>query len=69
MGVILRDCIGTVLLEASMEEPEVGDPVEIELVAMLRGLQLCLPMGIEEIILASESLLIVISQIRKEIEP
>ncbi|XP_035541668.1 uncharacterized protein LOC118344672 [Juglans regia] len=59
VGVILRDSEGTVLLAASMKESEVGDPAKIDMVAMLRGLRLCIPMGIEKLILESDSLLMV----------
>ncbi|KAF5445095.1 hypothetical protein F2P56_034173 [Juglans regia] len=68
VGVIFRDSEGTVLLVASMKESEVGDPAEIEMVAMLRGLQLCIPMGIEKLILESDSLLMV-NQMNEDTKP
>ncbi|KAF5444777.1 hypothetical protein F2P56_033882 [Juglans regia] len=59
VGIILRDANGEVLLTASKKEKEVNDPAEVELLAMLRGLQLCPPLGIEELIMESDSLLMV----------
>ncbi|XP_041024508.1 uncharacterized protein LOC121265073 [Juglans microcarpa x Juglans regia] len=55
--VILRDYQGKVLLLASGRENFVQDPIEIELLAILRGLQLCIPMDIPELIVESDSLL------------
>lgn len=57
--MILRDTEGTILLPTSMKESKPGDPAEIEMVAMLHGLQLCIPMSIEKLILESDSLLMV----------
>ncbi|KAF5450240.1 hypothetical protein F2P56_030607 [Juglans regia] len=56
-GVILRDYQGKVLLSASGRESVVQDPIEIELLAILRGLQLCIPMGIPELIVEFDYLL------------
>ncbi|XP_041009382.1 uncharacterized protein LOC121253436 [Juglans microcarpa x Juglans regia] len=57
ISVILRDYQGKVLLSASGRESVVQDPIEIELLTILRGLQLCIPMGIPELIVESDSLL------------
>lgn len=43
VGIIVRDHEGKVLLSVSMEEHAVMDPMEIELIAILRGLQFCIP--------------------------
>lgn len=43
---MLRDAEGEVLLAASKKEHEVNDQVEVEQLATLRGLQLCLPLGL-----------------------
>lgn len=56
VGISLRDDTDTIPLATSMKESEVNDPIEIELVAMLRGLQLCLSMGIEDLMLESDFL-------------
>ncbi|KAF5454868.1 hypothetical protein F2P56_024501 [Juglans regia] len=59
VGIILRDNASTVLMAVSMRESEVNDLAKIELVAMLKGLQLCLTMDIKDLILESDSLLTV----------
>ncbi|KAF5445709.1 hypothetical protein F2P56_034740 [Juglans regia] len=55
--VILRDSHGRVLMSVSRKENEVQDSMEIELLAILRGMQLCFPMGIPELIVETDSLL------------
>ncbi|KAF5465179.1 hypothetical protein F2P56_015208 [Juglans regia] len=57
IGVILRDSQGKVLLSTSGREIVVQDPIEVELLVILRGLQLCIPMGISKLIVESDSLL------------
>lgn len=67
MGIILRDADGEVLLSANKKEQGVNDPVEVELMAMLRGLQLCPPLGIKVLILESDSL-VKVTQLQQEEE-
>ncbi|KAG2717700.1 hypothetical protein I3760_03G188300 [Carya illinoinensis] len=67
VGIILRDTNGDVLLAASKKESMVNDPAEVELLAMLRGLQLVLPLGIEELIIESDSL-VMVTQLQQEDE-
>ncbi|XP_040990905.1 uncharacterized protein LOC121238126 [Juglans microcarpa x Juglans regia] len=57
VGIIFRDAAGDVILAASKKEYVVNDLAKLELLAMLSGLQLCLPLGIEELILESDSLM------------
>ncbi|XP_042944742.1 uncharacterized protein LOC122278629 [Carya illinoinensis] len=55
--VILRDEKGKVILVVCHKEPEFSDPMEVELLAILRGLQLCIPLGINELIVETDSML------------
>ncbi|KAF5443149.1 hypothetical protein F2P56_035733 [Juglans regia] len=66
VGIILRDAVGEVLLAVSKKGHAVNDPPDVELLAMLRGLQLCIPLGIEELILESDSLLMITQLQEKE---
>ncbi|XP_035545034.1 uncharacterized protein LOC118348152 [Juglans regia] len=59
VGVILRDDKGGVILLACKKENEINDPLEIELLAILRGLQICLPLGIPQLVIESDYLLLV----------
>lgn len=54
---ILRDETGTVLMADSIKGMEGNDPTEIELIAIMRGLQLCILMDIVDLIVDSDSLL------------
>ncbi|KAF5447115.1 hypothetical protein F2P56_032687 [Juglans regia] len=67
VGIIFRDAAGDVILAASKKEYAVNDLAKVELLAMLRGLQLCLPVGIEELILESDSLMMA-TQLEEEEE-
>ncbi|XP_042958214.1 uncharacterized protein LOC122293826 [Carya illinoinensis] len=58
-GAILRDNLGRVLLAASTAERAVEDPEQIELLALLRGLQFCAGMGINKIEVESDCLLVI----------
>ncbi|XP_042939548.1 uncharacterized protein LOC122274586 [Carya illinoinensis] len=49
VGVVLRD-EGKVILVASRKDQEVNDPIEIELIAIFSGLQLCMHMGITHLV-------------------
>ncbi|XP_042954609.1 uncharacterized protein LOC122291024 [Carya illinoinensis] len=57
VGVILRDEKGKVILAACHKEPEFSDPMEVELLAILRGLQICVPLGINDLIVETDSML------------
>ncbi|XP_042939527.1 uncharacterized protein LOC122274566 [Carya illinoinensis] len=57
VGVILRDENGKVVMATCNKEPEFSEPMEVELLAILRGLQLCVPMGINDLIVEIDSLL------------
>ncbi|KAF5463849.1 hypothetical protein F2P56_013977 [Juglans regia] len=59
VGVILKNTSSEVIMVANMKENGVNDPMEIELLAIFKGLQICIPMGIDELIIESDSLLIV----------
>lgn len=59
MGIILRNANANVIISASKTENEVNDPIEIELLAIFRGLQLCVPLSLHKLILESDSLLMV----------
>ncbi|XP_041026966.1 uncharacterized protein LOC121267170 [Juglans microcarpa x Juglans regia] len=59
VGFILRSSSSKVIMAASMKENGANDSMEIELLAILRGLQICIPMGIDELIIESDLLLIV----------
>lgn len=50
---------GKVVMVASKVEPEVEDPEAIELLAVFRGLQLCSTMGISNLLVESDCLLLV----------
>lgn len=57
IDVILRDEKGEVYFAASKKEMDVNDPIEIELLAILRGLQLCLHRGINNLGIKSDYLI------------
>lgn len=59
VGMVLRDVKGDVIMIATRKEYEVNDPIEIELLAVFRGLQICMHMGITNLIVESDSLLMV----------
>ncbi|XP_042950614.1 uncharacterized protein LOC122282698 [Carya illinoinensis] len=65
IGAVLRDKEGKVIFAASKSEPAIADPMEIELLAMLRGLQLCVSLGITSLQVESDSLLTV-QELEKE---
>ncbi|CAI9778785.1 unnamed protein product [Fraxinus pennsylvanica] len=58
-GVVLRDATGKVIFSASKPERGSMDPMEAELLAMLTGLQICLPLSIPSLQVESDSLLVV----------
>ncbi|CAI9760755.1 unnamed protein product [Fraxinus pennsylvanica] len=59
IGVVLRGQAGKVLMAASKREREVADPEIVEFLAVLRGLQLIMPMGIYHLVIESDCLLVV----------
>ncbi|XP_042950031.1 uncharacterized protein LOC122282138 [Carya illinoinensis] len=59
VGVILRDHNGDVVVVVSKVEREVSSAEFIEVIALLRGLQLCAQWGVPKIILKSNSLILV----------
>ncbi|XP_042944784.1 uncharacterized protein LOC122278665 [Carya illinoinensis] len=65
IGVVLRDDKGKVTFAASKPEDAIADPMEIELIAILRGIQLCIPLGIVELQIESDALL-VIEELKKD---
>lgn len=56
VGLILRNEKGKTLLAASLPEEGIKSPKEVELIATLRGLQLCVGMGVQKLILESDCL-------------
>ncbi|XP_042942894.1 uncharacterized protein LOC122277073 [Carya illinoinensis] len=59
IGLILRDSTGTVVMAATISETEVNDPSTIELLAILRGMQMCIPLGIPKLMVESDCLMLV----------
>ncbi|XP_041011374.1 uncharacterized protein LOC121255162 [Juglans microcarpa x Juglans regia] len=59
VGMILRDEGGHVIFTASRPEHELSDPMEIELLAVLSGLHICFPLGLCDLQVESDSLLVV----------
>ncbi|XP_042939490.1 uncharacterized protein LOC122274519 [Carya illinoinensis] len=58
VGLILRDWEGKVLLAVSKKEVAVMEPLEIELIATLRGLQFCIPLGLQSLSIETDSLIL-----------
>ncbi|XP_041009383.1 uncharacterized protein LOC121253437 [Juglans microcarpa x Juglans regia] len=56
---VLRDEKGDVLMAVSKSEHELHEPASVELLAMLRGLQFILHLGISKVVLKSDYLLMV----------
>ncbi|KAF5445494.1 hypothetical protein F2P56_034541 [Juglans regia] len=59
IGVILRNKEGQVVMAAIKKEDMADEPATIELIAWLRGLQLCLPLGISKLVVEFDCLLLV----------
>lgn len=59
IGVILRNAEGNTLFAASLAERGEREPKDIELLAIFRGLQICLRMGIRRIMVESDCLLMI----------
>ena len=58
VGLILRDWEGKVIMAVSKRESAVVEPLEIELVAILRGLQFCIPLGLQALTIETDSLIL-----------
>ncbi|XP_042958240.1 uncharacterized protein LOC122293837 [Carya illinoinensis] len=58
VGLILRDWEGKVILAVSKKEAAVMEPLEIELIAILRGLQFCIPLGLQALTIETDSLIL-----------
>ncbi|KAF5442998.1 hypothetical protein F2P56_035595 [Juglans regia] len=67
VGIIARDNEGEVLLSVSMKEQAIMDPMDIELLTILRGLQLCIPLGLQVLYIESDSLLSVTAVTTSEV--
>ncbi|XP_042964633.1 uncharacterized protein LOC122298853 [Carya illinoinensis] len=59
IGAILRDEKGEVLFATRKKENDVSDPIEIELLVILRGVQLCIHRGINNLVIESDSLIMI----------
>lgn len=51
VGIVLRDNKGEVILATSMRVQSNFDPMIVESLAILRGLQLCMYMGIPQLVI------------------
>lgn len=56
MGLVLRDDRGRVNFSATLPEASFTDPLEVELMAIFRGLQFCVPLGISDLTVESDCL-------------
>lgn len=54
IGLIMLDAQGETRLEASLSKERISSPKEVELAAILRGLQVCIGMGVNKLILESD---------------
>ncbi|XP_042964737.1 uncharacterized protein LOC122298961 [Carya illinoinensis] len=59
IGAILGDSIGQVLMAVSKIEVDVEEPETVELLAVFRGMKLCVSMGISALVVESDCLLLV----------
>lgn len=59
VGCVVRDDQGRMLMEATQLELLSDDPLEVELRAILQGLQLCLPMGMKQLVFETDCLVVV----------
>ncbi|XP_042939065.1 uncharacterized protein LOC122274130 [Carya illinoinensis] len=57
-NLILRDWEGKVLLDVSKKEAAVMEPLEIESSAILKGLQFCIPFGLQSLSIGIDSLIL-----------
>lgn len=56
MGLILSNSQESVIMVASKKEFTVNEPLDIKHIVLLRGLQLCIPLDLQELIVKSDSL-------------
>lgn len=59
VGIVLRDMSGGIVMATSEKGEDVHGATTIESIAMLRGLQLCLPLGIPKLIIECDCLNVV----------
>ncbi|XP_035551721.1 uncharacterized protein LOC118349890 [Juglans regia] len=59
MGAVLRNHMGEILMACSRVESVSLEPEQVEAVALLRGLQLCMSLGIPKLIIESDCLFLV----------
>ncbi|XP_040999440.1 uncharacterized protein LOC121245502 [Juglans microcarpa x Juglans regia] len=59
IGMVLRDSHGNVVMAATVSGNAMNDPTIIELFAIFKGLQLCLPLAIPKLIVESNCWLVV----------
>ncbi|XP_041015076.1 uncharacterized protein LOC121257859 [Juglans microcarpa x Juglans regia] len=59
VGIVLWDMSGRIVIAASKNEDEVDEAAIIESIAILRGLQLCLPLGIPNFVIKCDCLNVV----------
>lgn len=59
VGLILRDSEGKVLMAVIKKDTDVMEPLEIELIAILKGFQLCIPLGLQSLCIEIDSLILV----------
>lgn len=56
---ILRDCSGSAIMAASTKEAHLANPIDIESLAILRGLQYYLNQGLSNLLIKSDSHLVI----------
>lgn len=56
---ILRDCSGSAIMAASIKEAHLANPIDIESLAILRGLQYYLNQGLSNLLIKSDSHLVI----------
>ncbi|CAI9757855.1 unnamed protein product [Fraxinus pennsylvanica] len=59
IGVVLRDSSGTVIIAMSKIEKSVEESEAIELLAIFRGMQLCVNMGIQNLLVESDRKMVI----------
>lgn len=57
VGRVLQDAQGRVAMAATKLEEFLDDPLAVELLAIFRGLQFCVPLSILDLVVESDSLL------------
>ncbi|XP_041011384.1 uncharacterized protein LOC121255176 [Juglans microcarpa x Juglans regia] len=59
VGMVMRDTHGAIVMVASKIEQEVDEAATIEAIDVLRGIQLCLPLGIPKVAIETDCLSVV----------